>query len=106
MNELKMAGNKTLEFYDRHTDDFISSTLEADMEETRTRFASYLPDHALILDFGCGSGRDTKAFLQAGYQVEATDGSEEICIKASEYTGIHVQRMLFSELCEIGRAHV
>lgn len=103
MNELKMAGNKTLEFYDRHTDDFISGTLEADMEETRTRFASYLPDHALILDFGCGSGRDTKAFLQAGYQVEATDGSEEICIKASEYTGIHVQRMLFSELCEINR---
>ena len=103
MNELKTTGNKTLEFYDRHTDDFISGTLEADMEETRTRFASYLPDHALILDFGCGSGRDTKAFLQAGYQVEAADGSEEICIKASEYTGIHVQRMLFSELCEINK---
>ena len=99
MSESKKAKSQTLEFYDQHTEDFISGTLEADMEGTRTRFASYLPDHALILDFGCGSGRDTKAFLQEGYQVEATDGSEEICIKASEYTGIHVQKMLFSELC-------
>jgi len=99
MSESKKAKSQTLEFYDQHTEDFISGTLEADMEGTRTRFAAYLPDHALILDFGCGSGRDTKAFLQEGYQVEATDGSEEICIKASEYTGIHVQRMLFSELC-------
>ena len=99
MSESKKAKSQTLVFYDQHTEDFISGTLEADMEDTRTRFAAYLPDHALILDFGCGSGRDTKAFLQEGYQVEATDGSEEICIKASEYTGIHVQKMLFSELC-------
>ncbi len=55
---------------------------------------------AVILDFGCGSGRDTKYFLDKGYQVEAIDGSEELCIRASEYTGITVKHMYFQELDE------
>ena len=53
-----------------------------------------------MLDFGCGSGRDTKYFLQAGLHVTAIDGSEEMCRCASEYTGIKVQHMLFQELSE------
>lgn len=51
-----------------------------------------------IFDFGCGSGRDTKYFLDKGYTVEATDGSMELCKIASEYTGIYVRQMLFEEL--------
>lgn len=31
-----------------------------------------------ILDLGCGSGRDTKYFLEQGYDVEAIDGSAEL----------------------------
>ena len=57
-----------------------------------------LPNKAEILDFGCGSGRDTKCFLDQGYQVEAIDGSVELCRLASEYTGIEVRDMLFQEL--------
>ena len=53
-----------------------------------------------ILDFGCGSGRDTKYFLNQGYQVTATDGSVELCKLASEYTGIAVKHMMFQELDE------
>ena len=52
----------------------------------------------IILDFGCGSGRDTKAFLDAGFRVDATDGSAELCALASSYTGIRVRQMLFNEL--------
>lgn len=54
-----------------------------------------------ILDFGCGSGRDTKYFLEQGYHVEAIDGSVELCKLASEYTGIEVKNMLFQELAEV-----
>ena len=53
-----------------------------------------------MLDFGCGSGRDTKYFMQAGLHVTAIDGSEEMCRCASKYTGIKVQHMLFQELSE------
>ena len=53
-----------------------------------------------ILDFGCGSGRDTKYFLEHGYWVDAVDGSVELCRIASEFTGIEVRQMLFQELQE------
>lgn len=58
-----------------------------------------------ILDFGCGSGRDTKYFLDKGYRVEATDGSGELCRLAGDYTGIHVKQMLFEELDEDDKYH-
>ncbi len=89
---------QTLDYYAQDPDTFVSGTLSADMSEVRSRFLSYLPPEGIILDFGCGSGRDTKAFLEAGYRVEATDGSDELCVRASAYTGIPVRKMLFSEL--------
>ena len=61
-----------------------------------------LPVGSRILDFGCGSGRDTKYFLEKGYQVAATDGSAELCRLAGSFTGIEVKEMLFQELNEIG----
>lgn len=92
---------QTLLYYQQHADDFSAGTLSADMNETHKKFIKHLPPHAHILDFGCGSGRDTKVFLEKGYTVDATDGSENLCIKASEYTGINVKHMLFSELSEV-----
>ena len=78
-------GNETLDYYARNADSFVSGTISADMAETRSRFTAHLPASALILDFGCDSGRDTKAFLDAGFRVEATDGSEALCAKAAAY---------------------
>lgn len=39
-------------------------------------------------------------FLEQGFYVDATDGSEEMCHIASNYTGIQVRRSLFEELDE------
>ena len=52
------------------------------------------------MDWGCGSGRDTKAFLAAGYSVVATDASPEHCRLASKATGIVVRNEDFSDLKE------
>ncbi len=90
--------DETLRFYDQNADRFAKGTLIADMESTRRRFSALLPPHGIILDFGCGSGRDTKAFLDAGFKVDAVDGSAELCALASSYTGISVRKMLFQEL--------
>lgn len=94
--------DKTLEYYNLNADGFAEGTLSADMSDSRSRFAACLPPKGFILDFGCGSGRDTKAFLETGFRVDAVDGSEKLCALASVYTGINVRRMLFSELdaCE------
>lgn len=93
-----MNSNDTLGYYNQNASDFAEGTLSADMSDSRSRFAACLPPKGIILDFGCGSGRDTKAFLDAGFRVEAADGSEELCALASEYTGIPVRKMFFQEL--------
>ena len=95
---MKNWENRTLRYYTDNLDSFFGNTLAADMSEARNKFLDALPKGAYILDFGCGSGRDTKAFLEAGYLVDATDGSYELCEKASEYTGIQVKQLLFQEL--------
>ena len=93
-----MKNDQTLLFYKQNADSFFAGTVFADMEETRKRFTDYLSDHAAILDLGCGSGRDTRAFMDAGFRVDAMDGSEDMCARASEYTGIAVKHMAFDEL--------
>ena len=71
------------------------------MHLAKDRFLALLPSDSCILDFGCGSGRDTKYFLGKGYAVDATDGSAEICKLASEFTGVQVKQMLFQELSAV-----
>ena len=90
----------TIQYYDKNAEDFIGGTVAVDFRATQTRFSSKLKDDAHILDFGCGSGRDTKYFLSQGYQVSAIDGSVELCKRASEYTGVPVKHMMFQELDE------
>ena len=93
--------DNTIEYYNKNANQFVQGTLSVDFKQTQDRFLAKLPAGAYILDFGCGSGRDTKHFLENGYQVDATDGSKELCKMASDYTGIDVKCMLFEELAEI-----
>lgn len=92
--------NNTLSFYNTHAQNFINNTVNVEFAETQDKFLKYLPERGHILDFGCGSGRDTKYFIEKGYLVDATDGSEELCKLASVYAGINVKCMLFNELDE------
>ena len=54
---------KTLLYYEQNAENFIRETREVDFSEVQELFLSKLEKGALILDFGCGSGRDTKCFL-------------------------------------------
>ncbi len=94
--------NKTLSYYNINAKEFTQGTVNVDFSHTQNRFLDKLAQNAYILDFGCGSGRDAKYFLDKGYSVEAIDGSKELCKVASEYTGIEVKNMFFQELdaCE------
>ena len=91
----------TIDYYNRNVQDFVDRTVSVDFTGIQNVFLELLPKDARILDFGCGSGRDTKYFLDCGYQVDAIDGSMELCRAVSEYTGIHVKQMLFQELTEV-----
>lgn len=91
----------TIDYYNKNVQSFIDGTVSVDFTRIQNIFLELLPKDARILDLGCGSGRDTKYFLDCGYQVDAIDGSMELCRAASEYTGIHVKQMLFQELTEV-----
>ena len=90
----------TIDYYNENAKKFIDGTVSVNFKHIQDLFLKLLPEKARILDFGCGSGRDTKYFLEQGHIVEATDGSVELCKAASEYTGITVKHMLFQELDE------
>lgn len=91
----------TLSYYDANARVFVGSTIDVEFSAMQQRFTSLLALGAAILDFGCGSGRDTKAFLDAGFDVTATDGSPELCAIASEYAGIPVRNELFQDLADV-----
>ena len=95
--------NITTEYYNSNAQDFIEGTINVDTGDLRDRFLKYVPPGGKILDLGCGSGRDTKSFIDAGYKVAAIDASQELCVKASEFTGINVKCMRFEELDETDR---
>lgn len=92
--------DKTIEYYNRNVEAFVSETADVDFSKVQDLFLQMLPEKSRILDFGCGSGRDTKYFSDRGYFVEPVDGSLEICKSAARRTGIPVRNMLFQELCE------
>lgn len=90
----------TLDYYNQNAKKFITGTISVDFGIVQNRFLDKLHPGAEILDYGCGSGRDTKYFLNQGYKVTAIDGSQKLCKLASEYTGIQVKHMLFQDLDE------
>lgn len=95
--------NKTINYYDINAKEFVEGTLNVDFKATQDKFINKLPAKGYILDFGCGSGRDTKYFLAKDFNVDAIDGSIELCKIASEYTNIKVRHMYFNELSIVNK---
>lgn len=93
----------TITFYNENAKPFMDTTLNVDFSSVQNRFLDKLHKESLILDFGCGSGRDTKYFMEQGHTVEAIDGSIEMCKLASAYTGIEIKNMFFQNLQEVDK---
>lgn len=68
------------------------------MSEIYAQFTPLLPKKAYILDVGSGSGRDSKYFLEQGFQVFAMDGSARLAQLAADYIGQPVHHMSFEEI--------
>ena len=90
--------NQTKEYYENNTEEFFDSTVSADVEYLYCDFLNNIPQGGKILDLGCGSGRDTKAFIDRGYSVTAVDGSPSLCEMAKVQLGIEVECSDFNEL--------
>lgn len=89
---------ETLRYYDQQTVAFANQSKYADMSRFYRVFERYLNAGDVILDLGCGTGRDSKRFLSEGYQVIPIDGSLKMCGYAECILGQPVRHLLFSEL--------
>jgi cyclopropane fatty-acyl-phospholipid synthase-like methyltransferase len=90
--------NETIDYYNKNANSFYETTVFADMSQQYEEFLKQLSANARVLDLGCGSGRDSKYFLEHGYQVTSLDGSEELCNRASRLIGRKVICKPFQEL--------
>jgi superfamily II DNA or RNA helicase/HKD family nuclease len=88
-------------YYRQNAHSFFESTVNVDMSTLYAAFLSKLPAQARILDAGCGSGRDAKAFAKRGHVVSAFDAAVDLAKLASEYCGFDVAARSFSDITEV-----
>jgi len=93
----------TINFYQTNARQFFDSTVNVDMSSLYAAFTEHLAPNARVLDAGCGSGRDSKAFREMGYQVEAFDASSEMVTLASKHAAVPVRQLSFHELTDTER---
>ena len=77
----------TIEYYNNEANKFFENTVSVDFSRIQDLFLQRVKPGDRILDLGCGSGRDSRAFLECGYKVVAVDGSKELAKIAGEYIG-------------------
>jgi SAM-dependent methyltransferase len=85
-------------YYRKNAQAFFDRTAYENVEKLYAPFLPLLPAGAYILDAGCGSGRDTKAFTERGYRVTAFDATPEMVRLAEQFTGQQIRLLRFQEM--------
>lgn len=93
--------DETTRYYRQFAAEFFDSTVAVDMSPIRDRFTAMLGSSARILDAGCGSGRDAKAFSERGFRVSAFDASPELAERASSHCGFPIDVRTFRDVDEV-----
>ena len=88
---------ETIGYYDANAASYVADTASVEFGALQREFARRLPKGGRVLDLGCGSGRDSLAFLRAGLEVDAVDGSAQMVEAASGLTGLPVAHALFED---------
>ena len=91
----------TVRYYNDNAVDFVNQTQQVDFAEIQQCFLQYIPDGGHILDFGCGSGRDSHYFRSRGFRVTALDGAENVASLAEDFIRQKVVRQSFTDFAEI-----
>lgn len=90
----------TLEHYNRSAAEFWEGTRDHDVSQNIAALLRHVrgaPPFA-ILDFGCGPGRDLKAFTALGHVAIGLEGAERLAAMAREYSGCQVWQQDFLKL--------
>lgn len=90
----------SLNYYDQNAGQYFTDTVLIDMSALHHRFLDHIPKGGIILDAGCGSGRDTKVFIENGFRATAFDSSGRLAEMASRHAGRSVDVRRFTDVTE------
>lgn len=98
--ELDHISDGTLAHYNERAADFWQGTRGHDVQQNMAALLDHIevPAPFTILDFGCGPGRDLKAFSALGHTAIGLDGSAEFAQMARTYSGCTVWQQDFLKL--------
>src|SRR5258706_6765137 len=84
--DLEKVSSLTLEHYIRRAADFWEGTRGHDVSQNIAALLQYMEGQPpfMILDFGCGPGRDLKAFEERGHVAVGLEGSARFAAMARE----------------------
>jgi SAM-dependent methyltransferase len=90
----------TLAHYNAHAESFWLGTKDHDVGQNRDALLANLigPGPFRILDFGCGPGRDLKAFSDLGHEAIGLEGAPRFAEMARAYSGCSVWLQDFLKL--------
>src|SRR5579863_2951243 len=86
------------DYYEYHAREYFDATAFLNLENLYPFFLNELPSDGRILDAGSGSGRDTKAFRERGFDVTSVEPSEALARLAERFTGQAPIRRTFLDL--------
>ncbi|MBM4259292.1 MAG: class I SAM-dependent methyltransferase [Deltaproteobacteria bacterium] len=97
---LSAISSQTLEHYNQNADDFRAGTWNHDVSQNIAALLRHINGAPpfTILDFGCGPGRDLKAFTGLGHRAVGLDGAVRFVTMARENTGCEVWHQDFLAL--------
>jgi len=97
---LSDAIRRTVAHYNQNADDFFTGTLDHDVRQNMDAMLEHIDAVApfTLLDFGCGPGRDLKAFRALGHSVVGLEGAARFADMARAYSGCEVWQQDFLAL--------
>lgn len=100
------VAERTLAHYNQHADDFFAGTRDHDVRQNMNALLQFInaPAPFSILDFGCGPGRDLKAFSALGHRAVGLEGAARFAEMARNYSGCEVWQQDFLAL-DLPEAH-
>lgn len=98
--DLERVSALTLEHYNQRAGDFFEGTRDHDVSQNIAALLGHIAGAApfLLLDFGCGPGRDLKTFSDLGHTAVGLDGAALFVEMARAYSGCEVWQQDFLRL--------
>lgn len=99
-SQLEQLSQRTLAHYNQRAEEFFTGTVSHDVSQNIAALLKCIeaPTPYLILDLGCGPGRDLKAFSELGHIAIGLEGCERFAEMARAYSACEVWQQDFLKL--------